>query len=256
MLLDYGRSCSNWRLQRPGARTAQDPPTRPVRQTTDTFRSGSVPSRRPAIARTNEGASGAIENAARQLFATQGFAGTSMRDLARSAGVSSAGLYNYTTSKEELLWRVTATTLRSLLADAEAALAGSPCPAAQLAAVAGAHARHHALHPRPARIGNTELQHLSLPHRHEVAGLKDRYERAFRDVIDEGGRLGFFDLELERYAAFSILEMGFGVGVWFRAGGELSVAEIGEVYGRLALRMVAFDPVSHDLNCPDPTHAR
>jgi AcrR family transcriptional regulator len=211
------------------------------------------PSRRPVIARTT-GASGAIEDAARHLFATQGFAGTSMRDLARSAGVSSAGLYNYTSSKEELLWRVTSTTLRSLLADAEEALETSRCPAAQLSAVAAAHARHHALHPRPARIGATELQHLTPPHRHEVIDLKDRYERIFRDVIGRGGALGFFDRELERYAAFSMLEMGFGVGVWFRPSGALSVAEVGEVYGLLALRLTAFDAAHHDLACPDPAH--
>jgi AcrR family transcriptional regulator len=206
------------------------------------------------MSRNAERASGAIEDAARQLFATQGFAGTSMRDLARSAGVSSAGLYNYTTSKEELLWRVTATTLRGLLTDAQAAVGRSRCPAAQLSAAAGAHATYHALHPRPARIGNTELQHLTPPHRREITELKDRYEQIFREVIRAGGGLEFFDPELERYAAFSMLEMGFGVGVWYRPGGELSVAEIGEVYGRLALRLVAFDPDAHDRACTDRGH--
>lgn len=197
----------------------------------------------------------AIEDAARRLFATQGFAGTSMRDLARSAGVSSANIYNYAASKEELLWRVTMTTLRSLMSGVAAAIASSTCPAAQLDAAVRAHVTYHAENPRPARISRAELGYLLPRHRREVAELRDEYEHDFRRLIRNGAELGFFDAALERYAAFSILEAGYGVGVWYRPTGELSVAGIGDVYSTLAMRMVAFDAAVHENRCPDGRHA-
>jgi TetR/AcrR family transcriptional regulator, cholesterol catabolism regulator len=197
----------------------------------------------------------AIEDAARKLFATQGFAGTSIRDLAKAAGVSSGSIYNYAESKEELLWRVTVATLNRLLVGVETAVESSPCPGAQLESMVHAHVRYHALNPRPARISSTELQYMIPRHRREVASLRDRYEQSLRSMIRRGDELGFFDAALERYATFSILEMGYGVGVWYRPGGELSVDEIGDVYATLALRMVAFDAAAHLTRCPDERHA-
>jgi len=44
-----------------------------------------------------------IRQAAIELFATWGYAGTSISDIAQEAGISKAGLYNYYTSKGELL---------------------------------------------------------------------------------------------------------------------------------------------------------
>ena len=44
-----------------------------------------------------------IVDAALELFATNGFHGTSMRDIARAAGVRESGIYHYFTNKEALL---------------------------------------------------------------------------------------------------------------------------------------------------------
>lgn len=208
--------------------------------------------KRPAIPRKLEDGGTSIEEAARTLFATQGFAGTSIRDLARAAGVSSASIYNYASSKEELLWRVSVSLMHRLLGGAEVALSASSCPAAQLDHFVRAHVRYHASNPRPTRIGPQELQFLEPRHRREVAALRDRYERDIRDVVRRGAELGFFDASLERYAIFSVLESGYGVGVWYKPGGELSVDQLCTVYAALALRTVAFDDETHRRSCVDP----
>lgn len=44
-----------------------------------------------------------IREASMQLFAERGYAGTSIADIAQQVGISKAGLYNYYSSKEELL---------------------------------------------------------------------------------------------------------------------------------------------------------
>jgi AcrR family transcriptional regulator len=46
---------------------------------------------------------GRIEEAAKQLFIKQGFHATSMRDIAASTGASLGNLYNYYSTKEEIL---------------------------------------------------------------------------------------------------------------------------------------------------------
>jgi len=68
---------------------------------TNTLKRASRPTRR--IASSSEGQ---IRAAAIELFARRGFAATSMRDIAKSSGLSLAGLYHHFPGKEELLYRI------------------------------------------------------------------------------------------------------------------------------------------------------
>ncbi|MEE9208885.1 MAG: TetR family transcriptional regulator, partial [Kiloniellales bacterium] len=45
-----------------------------------------------------------IERAALKLFATKGVAATSIRDIAKAAGVSLGAMYNHYPSKDDLGW--------------------------------------------------------------------------------------------------------------------------------------------------------
>ena len=47
-----------------------------------------------------------VVEAAIELFASQGFASASIRDLASAAGVSLAGLYHHFASKDEILFEI------------------------------------------------------------------------------------------------------------------------------------------------------
>lgn len=59
----------------------------------------------------------AIVAAARALFREQGYAGTSMKDLADRVGLQKGSLYNYVSSKEELVPRVLDLTLAEVFPD-------------------------------------------------------------------------------------------------------------------------------------------
>jgi AcrR family transcriptional regulator len=72
---------------------------------------------------------GRIEDAAKQLFITQGFHATSMRNIAASAGTSLGNVYNYYRTKEEILESIIAsyqtvvdTRLRSIFEQIDAPL--------------------------------------------------------------------------------------------------------------------------------------
>ena len=48
----------------------------------------------------------AIEDVASDLFREHGYAGTSIRDIARALSVQGASLYAHVTSKEDVLWAI------------------------------------------------------------------------------------------------------------------------------------------------------
>src|SRR3990167_8662731 len=59
---------------------------------------------------------GEILGAARDLFARRGFHQASIREIARAAGLSLAGLYHYVGGKDELLFLVLDRALDTLIA--------------------------------------------------------------------------------------------------------------------------------------------
>ena len=65
-----------------------------------------------------------IRQAAMQLFAARGYAGTSIADIAQQVGISKAGLYNYYSSKEELLLELLEQSFSAWQAASRPALAG------------------------------------------------------------------------------------------------------------------------------------
>ena len=73
-------------------------------------------------AERSEATTKAIEEAARKLFATRGFAATSIDDIASRAGVAKGAVYHHFASKEAIFERVLDTV--------QAELASAPVPAA------------------------------------------------------------------------------------------------------------------------------
>ena len=55
-----------------------------------------------------------IERAALRLFADKGFAETSIRDIAREAGISLGAMYNHYASKYELGWELFSTNYSAI----------------------------------------------------------------------------------------------------------------------------------------------
>src|SRR5258706_12709450 len=78
----------------------------------------------------------AIEDVASDLFRENGYAGTSVRDIARAMSLQGASLYAHVTSKEDVLWAIVdrAATRFELTADTaepdlEQRRPGKPVPA-------------------------------------------------------------------------------------------------------------------------------
>src|ERR1700723_4374381 len=80
--------------------------------------------KKPKSLRKGPGRRRQIIAAASELFARNGFEGTSIRDIAAASGVLSGSLYYHFPSKEDLLLTVHEESLTAMRQEVEAAIAG------------------------------------------------------------------------------------------------------------------------------------
>lgn len=179
-----------------------------------------------------------LEVALRQ-FASRGFHGTSIRELAAALELQPSALYAHFPSKEHILAELVRVgheahheALRAPLLDAGAD------PIDQVRALIRAHVLVHATYPQLAVVVNDEM--YALPPKLIAPGLALRNESAalLRQVIERGVALGrFAPLNLVATVA-AIGAMGLRIPHWYEADAELSVDTLADTYAELALRML------------------
>ncbi|MEV6879623.1 TetR/AcrR family transcriptional regulator [Amycolatopsis sp. NPDC051128] len=190
-----------------------------------------------------------VRAAAVKLFATKGFHGTGIRDLAQEAELSSASLYHYMGTKEDLLAEIMRTALNRLLHAAREATAASPGPVHRLRTLVALHVLAHAVGPAETRVVDNEVDVLSPAAREPVVALRDAYERLWAAAIDDGVAAGVFHTEHPAVTRLALLEMCSGVARWYSPRGPLALDQLAEHYAELASRALgcASPPGVHDL---------
>ncbi len=184
-----------------------------------------------------------VQAAALTLFAERGYHGTGIRQLADAAGLSSASLYHYMGTKEELLVAIMRSSLTGLL-DAADEVTGITDPGERLDALVQLHVRTHASAPEQTRVVDDEVNALSADARAEVVALRDRYEAVWQSVLDEGVARGDFRIGSAAVVRRALLEMCSGVARWWTPDGELDLEELAQEYAGLARRLVGA-PLRH-----------
>ena len=116
-----------------------------------------------------------ILKAACEVIARRGFHQASIREIARSAGLSLAGLYHYVGGKDELLFLVLDRSLDRLLADLDAALAEARTPELRLLALIRTHLDFGFRHAAALKIINRDWELLAGPPRDESAAKRQSY---------------------------------------------------------------------------------
>ena len=123
--------------------------------------------------------------AAATTFATRGYSGTSMRDIAHDSGISLSGIYYYTRGKSSLLYEIQSRTIDALLASAAQALARVTTPTDQLLQFVENHVSYSNDHPAFVRVLSHETAPDGSDERREVVELKrHEYVRVLRDILD------------------------------------------------------------------------
>jgi AcrR family transcriptional regulator len=184
-----------------------------------------------------------IDEVASELFHANGYAATSVRDIARALDIQGASLYAHVASKEDVLWSIVdgaATAFETKANEAVADTATSD-PVERLAALVEAHVDVVTADPERASVFVTEWRHLSGDRRAAIATRRDAYEARFRAVIDDGTAVGAFRATDSALAATFILTALNGIATWYRPDGRLSADRIADHYVDLALRSLSED---------------
>ncbi len=182
----------------------------------------------------------AILSAAAQLFRVQGYATTSMQEIADAVGLSRPALYYHFKNKEELLGSliedVTVRTQREAARIAQSA--GGDDHAGTLRTMVRAQALWILRHPQHFAV--VQRDEASLPE--HLRAIQDGAKRdlldSFRKQIAAGIAAGQFRQVEPTIAALCMFGMCNATIQWFRPGGRLSEEQAAETIADLATAMV------------------
>jgi AcrR family transcriptional regulator len=181
----------------------------------------------------------AIMAAALELFSRRGFHGTSMREIAVGACVSLGNIYNYFSSKDELLREILRHANAEQMAATKAAIASAGEDVRErFAAAVAAFVRFDIDEQAACFVANSELHYLDEEERGQIVAERDRHQAIFEALIKEGVETGAFRTPYPRGAARAVLTMCSAVTLWYRPDGSLGPDEIAERYARYALALV------------------
>src|SRR5258706_15166698 len=110
------------------------------------------------------GRRGEIEEVGSELFHANGYAATSVRDIARALDIQGASLYAHVASKEDVLWSIVDSAATAFEAKANEAVAETTDadPVERLAALVEAHVDVVTADPKRASVFVTEWRHLPI----------------------------------------------------------------------------------------------
>jgi AcrR family transcriptional regulator len=134
-----------------------------------------------------------ILQAATEAIARRGFHQASIREIARAAGLSLAGLYHYVGGKDELLFLVLDRSLDTLIGALDEALTRARTPELKLLALIQTHLDFGFRHGQALKVINRDWELLPEPRRSEIAAKRGDYVQRGLGVLrelDPHGRAG------------------------------------------------------------------
>ncbi|WP_037570872.1 TetR/AcrR family transcriptional regulator [Phaeacidiphilus oryzae] len=186
----------------------------------------------------------ALLDAARTEFAERGFTGTSVRDIARRAGMSLSAMYHYYSGKDELLAALVEESSDAFFAACRSALAeAGEEPGERLSAMVAATVRYRAERRVESQLLIAEWRHLSEERREAARKRQHDGTALFQEIIEDGVAQGVFRTPYPDDARRSVIAMCNAIAQWYRVEGELSVDELASRYVELALVLVEWRPV-------------
>jgi TetR/AcrR family transcriptional regulator, cholesterol catabolism regulator len=168
---------------------------------------------------------------ATDLFASKGYDGTSLRDIADAAGITKAALYYWFPEKEGLFVRVVENRMGSLIRRVSAAIEQAADPIAKIRAFLRASAEQMDAN-RSAWVTSSInfWSNFDSAQRETLLAQRDRYEQLLRQCVVDAiaqGQLRAVDQALATRLLLSGLNQ---LPRWHKAGGRLSAAQVVEAY--------------------------
>lgn len=177
-----------------------------------------------------------VTEAALRLFARDGFAAVSMRQIAREVGVQAGALYQYTPDKQALLFDLMREHLTALLADWSP---GQGPAMAELERFTRHHIAFHLDRPEHVFIAYMELRNLTPQNFAVIETMRRAYETRLQEVLERGVADRVFSVSDPKLAVMAIIAMLTGVTTWFREGGRLGREAVADTYWDMVRKSVS-----------------
>jgi AcrR family transcriptional regulator len=177
-----------------------------------------------------------IRQTAKRLFKERGYAGTSMRDLAKEVGIEAASLYNHLESKEELLHEMCFDIAEQFFAAFNNSVAEEKSPSKKLKAAIKAHIGVIASNLDASTVFFHEWMFLKEPDLSKFKKLRYQYEQSFREIIQKGITDKDFkevNVKLAVFTIFSALNATYDL---YKSSEKLSQDEIVESISNILLK--------------------
>jgi AcrR family transcriptional regulator len=175
-----------------------------------------------------------IRRKAAQLFARNGYHGTGVQALSEAVGLGRGALYHHIGSKETLVEEIVMPPIRAMVAVGEALVAEDLPPVEKVRRLSRAQMRAIADHLPEWTVFQRDAATLTGPVRRRVFAARDRFERAWAAIIEQGVERGDFR-PLDPVAIKGILGMHNYGYLWIRERGRLTPEEIADVFCDLLL---------------------
>ena len=170
-----------------------------------------------------------IRQAALELFARQGFAAVTMRQIAGAVGVQAGAIYNYTSDKQALLFDLLDGHMVDLLSKWSVELVPVD-PIAALDHFVAFHLDFHIKRPELVFISYMELRNLTELNFKSIVDKRRIYEKIIYNLILNGVGSGDFWVPDPKITSLALIALLTGPVDWFREDGRLTRDELTRQY--------------------------
>jgi AcrR family transcriptional regulator len=198
-------------------------------------RSASVP--RPSESRFDRRL-GKILVHATEVFYEKGYEGASMRDLARSSGMSLSGLYYYFESKEKLLYLIQKDTFSTIVERLRQRLDDVSDPEQRIRVFILNHLEYFLANRKAMKVLSHEAEVLKNGFGAEISTIKREYYRICVGLLDDfrlANRLEFSS----RTAVLSLFGMMNWIYTWYNPRVDADAEELSQGMGDIFLQGIS-----------------
>lgn len=176
-----------------------------------------------------------ILEAAAVVFSQKGFHAASMQDIAQAVSLQKASLYYHFPSKQDILQALLDRALEIITERLEGVLEMSLPPAERLRQAMICYLQALAENQELSRVLLLEYRSLDSEQRLTHMPKRDRFERLWRDLVQEGRAAGVFQCENPSMAGRALFGVMNWTLTWYRPEGPLSVEAIANQFVDLLL---------------------
>ncbi|MBK6263967.1 TetR family transcriptional regulator [Marivirga sp. S37H4] len=165
---------------------------------------------------------------ATQLFQKQGYAATSMRDLAGFIGIEAASLYSHIKSKEEILQTICFQMAEDFFQSLDACELANEQADVKLKEAVVSHVEVLTRDTAASAVFVSEWRHLSEPYLSDFLSMRNQYENKFIQILIDGNKAGIFKALDAKFTVLALLSSVNWMPAWYKPNGKLSPREIAE----------------------------